>query len=159
MTSPRRFEHDLPVLLADCTRRRRPITEMTSSSGSPACGSDRHGRSLKGGSRWTSRPRLCPAQRGSRGGSSACWRSSPLCWPACSRLRRLAAAPPEPFGPAANGALVFAADSDILSADPVTSRTATPVNGPEIDSVPIWSRDGTRFVFRRQLKSTGDPGV
>ena len=41
----------------------------------------------------------------------------------------------------------------------MTGRTATLVSSPEIDSVPIWSRDGTRFVFRRQLKSTGDPGV
>lgn len=160
MTSPRRFEHDLPVLLADMYLARTPdyrddlVQRIARVRQRPA---------------WTFPERWLPmdlATKALPGATRIPWRivgvlallaallAGMLAFYAGSQ-RRL----PEPFGPAANGALVFAADGDILSADPVTGRTATLVSSPEIDSVPIWSRDGTRFVFRRQLKSTGDPGV
>ena len=56
---------------------------------------------------------------------------------------------PPPFGPAANGLLIYDADGDIFTADPVTGATHRIVSGPDIDTRPMWSRDGTRFVFER----------
>jgi Tol biopolymer transport system component len=59
---------------------------------------------------------------------------------------------PAPFGPAANGLLAFSADGDIYTADPVTGETRAIVTGPESDRDPVWSRDGTRLAFVRQVE-------
>jgi hypothetical protein len=62
---------------------------------------------------------------------------------------------PAPFGPARNGALISSADGDIFSIDPQT-RTASPlVSGATFDFGPVFSRDGTRFLFLRG----GDTGL
>ena len=135
MTSPRRFEHDLPVLLADMYLARTPdyrddlVQRIARVRQRPA---------------WTFPERWLPmdlATKALPGATRIPWRivgvlalmaallAGMLAFYAGSQ-RRL----PEPFGPAANGALVFAADGDILSADPVTGRTATLVSSPEIDS-------------------------
>ena len=58
---------------------------------------------------------------------------------------------PAPYGPAANGRLAFAVDGDIYTVDPVTRVSTALVTGPEVDSGPVWSLDGTRLVFRRKL--------
>jgi hypothetical protein len=57
---------------------------------------------------------------------------------------------PAPFGPAANGSVIYAADGDIYSVDPVTKTAKAIVSGPELDFDPVWSRDGSRFAFMRQ---------
>jgi hypothetical protein len=57
---------------------------------------------------------------------------------------------PEPFGPAANGLLIFSSDGDIYTADPVSGSTGRIVSGPDRDLEPTWSRDGTKFVFERR---------
>jgi Tol biopolymer transport system component len=62
---------------------------------------------------------------------------------------RQQAVPAPLFGPAANGALISASDGDILTTDPVTGKTTPLVSGPERDSAPVWSRDGTRIAFTR----------
>ena len=59
---------------------------------------------------------------------------------------------PAPFGPARNGLLTYATPSgDIATVDPVTGLVTTIVGGPEIDRAPVFSRDGTRIAFIRQV--------
>ena len=57
---------------------------------------------------------------------------------------------PEPFGPAGNGLVAYSSGGDIFTADPVTGAAKAIVTGPELDRNPIFSRDGTKIVFRRQ---------
>jgi dipeptidyl aminopeptidase/acylaminoacyl peptidase len=57
---------------------------------------------------------------------------------------------PAPFGPAANGSVIYSAGGDIVSVDPVTKTAKAIVSGPELDFDPVWSRDGSRFAFMRQ---------
>jgi Tol biopolymer transport system component len=63
-----------------------------------------------------------------------------------SQSRRTPAAP---FGPAANGAILFARDGDIYTADHATGSTTAIVTGPEFDFDPIYSPDGTHIAFSR----------
>ena len=64
---------------------------------------------------------------------------------------------PAPFGLAAAGRLAYAANGDIYSADPVTGAKTAIVTGPETDVHPVWSLDGTRVVFERKVYGdTGD---
>lgn len=58
---------------------------------------------------------------------------------------------PAPFGPAANGAVAYSVDGDILTTDPLTDETVVVVAGPEDDRNPRWSRDGTQILFDRFL--------
>lgn len=59
---------------------------------------------------------------------------------------------PAPFGPAANGVVVYkTASGDIATVDPATGSTTTIVAGPEPDLSPAFSRDGTRIAFVRQV--------
>jgi len=62
--------------------------------------------------------------------------------------RRLAPAPP--FGRAANGSIIYAANGDINVVDPVSKVSRLLVAGPEQDRDPVWSRDGTHFAFLRE---------
>jgi Tol biopolymer transport system component len=63
--------------------------------------------------------------------------------------RRQQALPP-PFGPARNGSILFGTDDgDIVSVDPVTNASTSVVAGPDKDTAPILSRDGTKFLFLR----------
>jgi hypothetical protein len=63
---------------------------------------------------------------------------------------------PAPFGPARNGAVVYATDAgDIATVDPTTGIVATIVGGPEMDRYPVYSRDGTRIAFIRK-ETAGD---
>jgi dipeptidyl aminopeptidase/acylaminoacyl peptidase len=64
---------------------------------------------------------------------------------------------PAPFGPAANGSVVYSAEGDIYTVDPVTGASRAIVTGSGIDLAPQWSRDGTKFVFERKLKSEPGP--
>ena len=57
---------------------------------------------------------------------------------------------PAPFGPAANGLVAYAADGDIYTVDPSTANRRAAVTGPAVDRDPVWSLDGTRFVFLRE---------
>jgi len=59
-------------------------------------------------------------------------------------------------GPAANGLVAFARDGDILTFDPRTSVTSVVVSGADIDGDPIWSQDGTRLLFRRDVPGKPD---
>jgi hypothetical protein len=57
--------------------------------------------------------------------------------------------PAAPFGPAANGSIVFAKDGDIYTADPVTGASKAIVVGDDMNSDPVFSPDGTRLAFGR----------
>jgi dipeptidyl aminopeptidase/acylaminoacyl peptidase len=56
---------------------------------------------------------------------------------------------PAPFGVAANGQVAYAERGDIYTVDPLTGVASAVVTGSENDLAPVWSRDGTRFVFQR----------
>ena len=73
---------------------------------------------------------------------------------------------PAPFGPAANGLIVYAAPTDpswvdktdyqrpqgdILTIDPVTGASSVLVGGPTVDGSPVISLDGTRVAFVREM--------
>lgn len=61
--------------------------------------------------------------------------------------------PAAPFGPAANGSILFAMDGDIYTADPRTGASKAIVTGPETDVEPVYSLDGTRVLFGRTSDS------
>ena len=65
--------------------------------------------------------------------------------------------PPPPFGPAGNGLVVMSRDGDIFTVDTGTGAATAIVTGPEIDSDPLWSQDGTTILFRRA--SADQPGA
>jgi dipeptidyl aminopeptidase/acylaminoacyl peptidase len=56
---------------------------------------------------------------------------------------------PAPFGPAANGLVAYEKGGDIYTADPVTGVATAVVAGTQMDLRPVFSRDGTHFVFER----------
>jgi Tol biopolymer transport system component len=58
---------------------------------------------------------------------------------------------PAPFGPAANGSLLFAQNGDIYTADPETGERKAIVTGAETDGAPVYSLDGSRVLFGREL--------
>lgn len=57
---------------------------------------------------------------------------------------------PAPFGPAANGAIVMEQAGDIFLVEPDTGSRTLAVGGAPLDSRPTFSRDGTRLAFYRE---------
>ena len=73
-----------------------------------------------------------------------------------SRTQRL----PPPFGPARNGAIIASHDGDIFSIDPATARATLVVGGSgAFDFSPVFSRDGTKFVFLRSDGPLAEPAM
>ncbi len=58
---------------------------------------------------------------------------------------------PPPFGPAANGLVAYASGGEIYTVNPVTGIAKAVVTGPDTDLAPVWSRDGTRIAFEREV--------
>ena len=56
---------------------------------------------------------------------------------------------PVPFGPAGNGAIAYAINGDIYTADHATGAVTAVSIGAVWDVKPVWADDGTRFVFER----------
>ena len=56
---------------------------------------------------------------------------------------------PPPFGPAANGAIYYSQDGDLMVADSLTSTPRILLGGDTDDSGALLSPDGTRMVFVR----------
>ncbi|MBA2464869.1 MAG: PD40 domain-containing protein [Nocardioidaceae bacterium] len=54
-----------------------------------------------------------------------------------------------PFGPAANGVVVYDHDGDLFTVDPATGKETLLVGGPMRDFAPGWSRAGDRLTFLR----------
>jgi Tol biopolymer transport system component len=161
MTSPRRFEQDLPALLTDLYLAGIPdyrdglVQQVARVPQRPA---------------WTFPERWLPmdlATKALPGAPRIPWRlvgvlallaallAAMLAFYAGSERR----VPAAPFGPAANGSIAYAEGGDIYTADPVTGKATPVVVGPETDSGPTWSPDGTRFVFERKVKGTTGPGL
>jgi hypothetical protein len=64
---------------------------------------------------------------------------------------------PPAFGLAANGLIAYAAGGDIHTVDPQTGIDHIVISGAEDDTNPIWSLDGSQFVFER--KESGATGA
>lgn len=63
---------------------------------------------------------------------------------------------PAPFGPAANGVILYsAAGRDIHVFDPANGTSRPLIAGPTTDETPHFSRDGTKFVFARESTTSG----
>ena len=56
---------------------------------------------------------------------------------------------PPPYGPARNGAIVYASGGDIYLADADGTNARAIITGTEDDRYPSFSRDGTRVIFGR----------
>jgi dipeptidyl aminopeptidase/acylaminoacyl peptidase len=64
--------------------------------------------------------------------------------------------PAPPFGLARNGAILYGGtDGDIYSLDPTSGRSTAIVAGASNDRDPMFSRDGSRFVFIRDTSDAG----
>ena len=144
MTSPRRFEQDLPALLADLYLAGTPdyrddlVQQVARVRQRPA---------------WTFPERWLPMDSRntvglpaapSRGASSASWRSSASSslrpWPHTSAPDRPL---PDPFGLAANGVVALVDDAGAIQrVDPVSGEAVVIVPGPG-NSRPTYSPDGS----------------
>jgi Tol biopolymer transport system component len=161
MTSPRRFEQDLPALLADLYLAGTPdyrddlVQQVARVRQRPA---------------WTFLERWLPMDLATKtlpGGPRVPWRIVGV----LALLAALIAAtlafyagsnrlPPAPtFGRAANGSIAYVQEGDIYVADHVTGKATPVVVGAELDGDPVWSPDGTRFVFERKVDGAGGPGL
>ena len=69
-----------------------------------------------------------------------------------SQLRRL----PDPVGPAGNGVIALAKGGDIYVADRPGGDLRPLVTGPEDDSDPMFSPDGTKLAFMRSIDAEHD---
>ena len=72
-------------------------------------------------------------------------------WPLSPSLPRPTLTVP-PYGPAGNGVIALAKDGDIVVADWPGGETRPLVAGPELDSSPMFSPDGTRLAFLRSTE-------
>jgi Tol biopolymer transport system component len=161
MTSPRRFEQDLPALLADLYLAGTPdyrddlVQQIARVRQRPA---------------WTFPERWLPmdlATKAAPGAPRVPWRIVGVVALLAALLAAMLAVyagsqrlqPAPTFGRAANGSIVYAKDGDIFTADPVTGKATPVVVGPESDSKPAWSLDGTRFAFERKVQGAAGPGL
>ena len=154
MTSDRRFEQDLPDLLAELAPRARPdyrddIVRQTARL--------RQRPAWMFPERWlpvsviTSRASVAPPIRLRVVGIVALLLLALAIGLAISAgsQRHL----PAPFGPAANGVVTYEDAGDIFTADPVTGVARAVVTGASLDLRPVFSRDGTHMVFERKENS------
>ncbi|HET7495366.1 MAG TPA: hypothetical protein VFJ80_07940 [Candidatus Limnocylindrales bacterium] len=160
MTTPRRFEGDLPALLADLYLAGMPdyrddlVQRIERTPQRPA---------------WTLPERWLPVELVTSRTPAARvpWRqigvlalialllAAALAAYIGSHQARL----PAPFGPAGNGFIPFAKSGDIYLGDPVSGGTHPLVTGPGDDKSPVSSPDGTRIAFNRSVPGTAADGT
>jgi Tol biopolymer transport system component len=156
MTSPRRFEQELPALLSDLYL-----------AGTPDYRNDivRQTARVRQRPAWTFPERWLPVELVTTRVPSTRlpWRqigvlallalliAGALALYAGSRQQRL----PAPFGPAANGVVAYSQQGDIYVANPSTGNATAISSGPETDLRPIFSPDGTKVVFERKVSGGG----
>lgn len=63
---------------------------------------------------------------------------------------------PAPFGPAANGQILYSVNGDILAVNSPSASPRTIVAGSAFDSGPWFSPDGTRIIFARGAMDSAD---
>jgi hypothetical protein len=156
MTTPRRFEQDLPALLADLYVAGTPdyrddiVRRIAATRQRPA---------------WTFPERWIPMDITTQAAPVARmpWRQLVVLALIGVLIALLAVAYvgsqtrlPEPYGLAGNGRVAYAANGDIYTADPVDGSATPIVSGPEVDRDPAFSLDGTRLAFVRELDGLGD---
>jgi Tol biopolymer transport system component len=150
MTSPRRFESDLPAMLADLYL-----------AGIPDYRDDlvRQTARVRQRPAWTFPERWLPVELVTTRvpvtrlpirqlgvlALIAILLAAMLAAYIGSRQQRL----PPPFGVAANGLIAYSRNGDIFAVDPATGSATAVVGGPESDRRPMFSADGTRMVFLR----------
>jgi Tol biopolymer transport system component len=66
---------------------------------------------------------------------------------------------PPTIGPAANGLVAYASGGDVYVGDAATGETSAIVIGPEMDTRPIFSPDGTHIAFLRGDEGSGEASV
>jgi Tol biopolymer transport system component len=154
MTSPRRFEQDLPALLADLYLAGTPdyrddlVQQVARVRQRPA---------------WTFPERWIPVELVTSRAPVARlpWRqigvlaliafllAAALAVYIGSQTPRL----PPPFGVARNGAMAYESGGDIYVLDPISGGSTAVVAGPQTDRYPMFSRDGTKLAFFRQIET------
>jgi Tol biopolymer transport system component len=151
MTSERRFEQDLPELLADLAPVRRPDYEDDIV---------RQTAPMRQRPAWMFLERWLPVSVM----TTRAFAAPPIRWRIVGVVALLLLAlavglvlvagsrphVPAPFGPAANGLVAFAKSGDIYTADPATGVTKAVVTGSEADLAPVFSPDGTHLAFARR---------
>jgi dipeptidyl aminopeptidase/acylaminoacyl peptidase len=159
MTSDRRFEQDLPEILADLymapmpAYREQVLLRATRTRQRPA---------------WTFIDRWLPWVATAREGLTGPripWRSIGFVALLAAITLALVAVliagsrprTPAPFGLARSGLVAYAVDGDIYTVNPATGVSTEAVMGPERDRDPHWSRDGTRFAFLRDSQAGVEP--
>ena len=150
MSTDRRFEQELPELLDDLFMGPMPpyrdhLLQQTSRTRQRAA--------------WTLPERWLPMSAitlGRRALAPVPWRTIGL----LALLALLVAAGaiyvgstrqhvPAPFGVARNGVIAFQEQGDIALLDPLTDLRSVVVGGPDVESSPVFSRDGTTLAFMR----------
>jgi Tol biopolymer transport system component len=152
MTSPRRFEQDVPALLADMYL-----------AGMPDYRDDLVQRVARTRQRsaWTFPERWLPVELVSARVPTTRfpWRQLGVLALLMVLLAAMLAAYvgsqqarlPAPFGVAGNGLMAYSKDGDIYTVDPTTGMARAIVIGPESDLDVAFSQDGTKVLFARQV--------
>ena len=65
--------------------------------------------------------------------------------------------PAPPFGPAANGEIIYTNRGDLFAGDPASGETRLLLGGPAVDSGPSYSPDGTSIAFLRTVNCCPEP--
>jgi Tol biopolymer transport system component len=155
MTADRRFERDLPDLLAQLGHGAAPdyrddIVQQTAR--------------MRQRPAWMFPERWLPMDITARRAPAA-----PIDWRLIAVVALLvvvtaaivivgsaARRPAPPYGPAANGLIAYEADGDILLGDPTNGTSRPLITGPTADGPAFFSRDGTRLLVFRENRNGGD---
>jgi Tol biopolymer transport system component len=151
MTSPRRFEADLPALLGDLYLAGTPVyrddlvQQVARTQQRPAWTFPGRWLPMELVTTRVPATRLPMRQLGVLA-LIAILLVAALAAYVGSQQTRL----PEPFGLAGNGVIAFSKDGDIHTVDLATGISTPVIDGPDADRRPNFSSDGTKFVFLRE---------
>jgi hypothetical protein len=148
MDDPTTFEHRLAMALDRLAGPRRPVDAMAITRRASATAWTWRTRSRVSATRFAAAAAFVALFGGfllvTR---SVDWETVPA--PAADTVPR---GLPPATGPAGNGLIAYSSDGDLYVGDPATGEASAIVTGPETDSAPLFSPDGTDIAFIR-----GDP--